>query len=86
MTEHEPLVRWRSAAVGVERLMADLPNGCFASLELWQDGLCYAMIGCDGQQPLLITDIFADRAVAQAWVEDKAQLLDSGRPIRPPQT
>jgi hypothetical protein len=83
MTEHEPLVRWRSAAHGGERLMADLPKGCFASLELWQDGLCYAMIGCDGQQPILISDIFADRAVAQAWVEDKAQLLASGHAIRP---
>jgi hypothetical protein len=86
MTEHELLVRWRSAVVGGERLMADLPNGCFASLELREDGLCYAMIGCDGQQPILITDIFANRVVAQAWVEDKAQLLASGRPIRPPRT
>jgi hypothetical protein len=84
MTEYERLVRWRSAAVGGERLLADLPNGCFASLEFWQDGLCYAMIGCDGQQPVLITDIFANRAVAEAWVEDKAQLLASGHPIRPP--
>jgi hypothetical protein len=86
MTEHAPLMRWRSASVAGERLMADLPSGCFASLELWQDGLCYAMIGCNSQQPLVLTDSFADRVVAQAWVEDKPQLLASGRPIRLPQT
>jgi hypothetical protein len=76
MTEHQPLVIWRTASDG--RLLADLPNGCFASIELQQADVYFTLIGCDGQQPLVLTDRFDNRDVAQAWVEDKAHLLARG--------
>jgi hypothetical protein len=78
MTEKEPLVRWRSVGAGSGRMVADLPNDCYASIEFWSDGIYYVMIGCDGQHPILLVDQLAERAVAQAWVEDKAQLLTRG--------
>jgi hypothetical protein len=77
MTEHQSLVIWRTAPDG--RLLADLPHGCFASIEELQEGNVYfTLIGCDGQQPLVLTDRFDNRDVAQAWVEDKAHLLARG--------
>jgi hypothetical protein len=76
MTEHQPLVTWRTAPDG--RLLADLSNGCFASIELQEADVFFTLIGCDGQRPLVLTDCFDDRDVAQAWVEDKARLLARG--------
>lgn len=76
MTEHQPLVTWRTAPDG--RLLADLPNGCTASIELRDAAVYYALVGCDDQRPLVLTDHFDDRHVAQAWVEDKARLLARG--------
>ena len=83
MTEHRPLVTWRSAPDG--RLLADLPNGCFASIELQEVDIYFTLIGCDGQRPLVLTDRFDDRDVAQLWVEDKARLLARGIDIAPSQ-
>jgi hypothetical protein len=76
MTEHQAQVTWRIAADG--RLLADLPHGCFASVELREGNGYIALIGCDGQRPLLLTDRFDNRDVARAWVEDKAHLLARG--------
>jgi hypothetical protein len=76
MTEHQQLVTWRAAPGG--RLLADLPNGCFASIEFRELDVYFTLIGCDGQQPFLLTDRFDNRDVAQAWVEDKARLLARG--------
>ena len=78
MTEQQPLVTWRAVSVGGARLVADLPSGCYASIELQGDGIYYALIGCDSERPFVLTDRFDDRAVAQAWVEDKARLLMRG--------
>jgi hypothetical protein len=64
--------------VGGARLVADLPSGCFASIELQGDGVYYALIGCDGERPFVLSDRFDDRAVAQAWVEDKTRLQMRG--------
>ena len=83
MTEHQPLVKWRTAPDG--RLLADLPNRCFASLELQEAAVYYALVGCDGQRPLVLTDHFNDRDVAQAWVADEARLLARGIDIAPSQ-
>ncbi len=76
MTEHQQLVTWRTAPDG--RLLADLANGCFASIELQETDVYFALIGCDGQRPLVLTDRFDNCDVAQAWVEDKAHLLARG--------
>ena len=78
MTEQQPLVTWRAASVGSTRLVAGLPNGCYASIELQGDGIYYALIGCDSERPFVLTDRFDDRAVAQAWVEDKVRLMMLG--------
>jgi hypothetical protein len=85
MTEQQPLVTWRRAPAEPGRLVADLTNECFASIERRHDGTYAALIGCDGQRPFVLTDLFADRDVAQAWVEDKAQLLVRGIDIAPSQ-
>jgi hypothetical protein len=84
MTEQEPLVTWRAVPAG--RLLADLPNGCFASVEWRESGVYHALIGCDGDRPFVLSDIFDNRDVAQAWVEDKARLLDRGIDIAPHQS
>jgi hypothetical protein len=84
MTEHQPLVTWHAVPAGAGRLLADLPHGCFASIELQPAGVYRALLACDGgQRPFVLTDLFADREVAQAWVEDKAQLLALGIDIAP---
>ena len=75
MTEQQPLITWRAASVGGARLVADLANGCYASIELQSDGVYYALIGCDSERPFVISDRFDDRTVAQALVEDKVRLL-----------
>jgi hypothetical protein len=84
MTEREPLVTWREVPTG--RLLADLPDGCFASIEWRETGIFHALIGCDGDRLFVLTDSFDNRDVAQAWVEDKARLLDRGIEIVPPQS
>jgi hypothetical protein len=76
MTEHQSVVIWRTAPNG--RLLADLPNGCFASIELREADVYFTLIGCNGQRPLMLIDRFDSRDVAQAWVEDKAHLLARG--------
>jgi hypothetical protein len=84
MTEQQPLVTWHAVPAGAGRLLADLPHGCFASIEPQAAGVYYVLLGCDGgPQPFVLRDIFADRAVAQAWVEDKARLLARGIDIEP---
>jgi hypothetical protein len=76
MTDRERLVTWREVPTG--RLLADLPDGCFASIEWRETGIYHALIGCDGDRMFVLTDSFDTRDVAQAWVEDKARLLDRG--------
>jgi hypothetical protein len=83
MTERERLVTWREVPTG--RLLADLPDGCFASIELRETGIYHALIGCDGDRMFVLADNFDTREVAQAWVEDKARLLDRGIDITPTQ-
>jgi hypothetical protein len=85
MTEQQPLVRWRAAPAQSGRIVADLPNGCFASIERRHDGTYSALIGCHGQRSFVLTDLFADHDVVRAWVEDKARLLMRGIDIAPSQ-
>ena len=77
-TEQQRLVVWRQAPESAGRLVAYLPKDCFASIDLRDDGSHYVLIGCNAENPILISDIFDDRDVAQAWVEDKARLLVRG--------
>ena len=83
MTEQQPLVTWRRVSTETGRVLGYLPKGCFASIERQEDSIYYALIGCDGQPPILLSDVFDQREVAEAWVEDKARLLARGINIAP---
>jgi len=48
------------------------------SIDGRDDGSYYMLLGCNSESPTLLADVFDDRDVAQAWVEDKARLLVRG--------
>jgi hypothetical protein len=75
-------VTWRDSSVGPSRQVADLPRGGFASIQSHTNQIYSACIRFDGaRRRNILLDIFPDVAHAENWVEGKAILLATGKPI-----
>lgn len=79
--ELEELVTWHPSPISDQEI-CDLPERCFGTVEVYQDGTCTAWVAChDTPDRRMVIDRFARVETARAWIEDKALLIHKGLPL-----